>query len=226
MATYKEALEEFKAWSLTIIPNEPHVVRRYSVPFYEGDRRITEEFQDTEMIFSEAQQSLILEHWEKVSLLSEYEKQAFRQVYVADACIRIRTQGPKEFIEKLVAVTISPMEDTIQTCKNIMMILLRLSCFKLGGSYVYEQRTDGTVPAVGWHIHISLRTTYAPSKIEQFIKQSISKITHMRKVKKADDKWSSQYMMGLKGNDAIKISHVAGDKIHRAAEGLQDIYAF
>jgi len=226
MQTYQAALAEFRAWTLTLVPEERRVLRRYRVPHWDGEHRSYTVEEDAEMIFSEAQQGLIFERYDCIATLQQYETQAHRQVYVQDAVVRLRTEIPILHKIKLIAISISPADQGLQVCKDIIAVLLRMTCFQNGGSYVYEQRKGPEEPAFGWHIHINLKSKYALSKVEQFVKQKLAKITCTYKFELANPKWESKYMKGDKGDDPLKKLHVAGDLVHRAAAGLQNFYEF
>jgi len=219
-------MAEFRTWCDLIVPEELRVIRRYRVPHLDGDKRWYTVEEDTEMIFSEAQQALIFERYNRIATLEQYENQAHRQVYVQDAVVRLRTEIPILHKIKLIAISISPADQGLQVCKDIIAVLLRMTCFQHGGSYVYEQRKGPEEPAFGWHIHINLKSQYALSKVEQFVKQKLAKITCTYKYELANPKWESKYMKGDKGDDPLKKLHVAGDFVHRAAAGLQDFYEF
>jgi len=228
MQTYSSAIAEYRAWCDTIVPEAVRFIRSYNVPHFDvdGSRYYTREV-ETELIYSETQQGLIFERYERIATLDAYEKQAHRQVYITGAVARLKNEIPDLIKIKLIAVSISPKDQSptgINGCKEIMAILLKMTLFKNGGTYVYEQRSEPSEPPRGWHIHINLKSTYALSKAQQFITQKLAKYVYTFDYKYCDSKWESRYMQGDKGNE--KLSKVAGDEVHRAAAGLERFYTF
>lgn len=172
---------------------------------------------------------------ELVELCEKYDRwdeQALQQVYVQQKREELRKVIPQEYELKKVAVTIAPPPENsnIEDIQKILKIAIRTSAVK-HGFYVYEQRSEGDEQEHGWHIHMSVNTTYPPSKITQFIWQQLKSRGYNFNKKIAikstpdDGGFRDRYMQGDK-SDASKDGKVKKDFILREKYGLEHFYEF
>lgn len=231
METYKQAMKEYSEWFATLPMEEEYVVSRHLAREI-SHQGLLETFihEDKALRYSEAQTDEILSRLKKVELLSSWQQQAERQVFVQEAVKVLQAAVEKTQALRDVAVTVCPQSGTLESCQAIMALLLTLTCFKGGGIYVFEQRSE-QAPAHGWHIHVNLKSKYPPSKVQQYITQKLSaakSLISFSQCKSADAKWLTHYMLGMgKGKgDSSKLGKSAYDKVLRKELGLQDSYAF
>lgn len=156
--------------------------------------------------------------------------QAQQQLFIAKVKEEIRAQLPKKFDEGLVALTIRPEDGSLETCKEIIDRITKISAV-LRMVYVYEQKgEDPEGSPHGWHIHASVKTTYTPSHIKTYVGQATYKkkkgtIVCSVHTTKADWRWEENYM---KGNKHMKSKEAACkcDVVFREKLGLEPYYVY
>lgn len=155
-------------------------------------------------------------------------KEAERQVFVQEVKKQLQTKKPEAYDNKMVALTINPPPEyaTPEHLKIFIDIVKSVSAVK-SGAYVYEQRSQGDEEEQGWHLHFSINTTYAPSKLKQFVKQKMEsrgyKVAYW--ATPDDGGFRDRYMKGSK-NHASKDPKVKKDFILREKYGLEHFYEF
>lgn len=156
--------------------------------------------------------------------LKQYHTEANRSLIVCQMKKEIASSLPKK--EKLVAVTICPEDNNLETCKSIIEVVKTVTAVH-SMDYVFEQRSIPGEEPKGWHLHLNIHTLAAPSKIAQFINQKLKPRGYSAwiKAKPADDNWKNKYMSGIKGC-ADKDLKVAQDRIIRAQLGMLDMYTY
>jgi hypothetical protein len=150
---------------------------------------------------------------------------ARNQVIIQKVKEDLRKETPKEYVEHTVALTVSPADrETHHACLQVVEIVKQLSCVQKM-KWCYEQTS--TDAEDGWHIHMQIWTTYAPSKVKQFAQQKVSragyKATYISKP--SDNRWLDNYMQGYKFNQT-KDAGVAQTLKLREKYGLQDLYEY
>lgn len=149
---------------------------------------------------------------------------ANRQIATAVAKAQILASVPKVFKANSIALTVCPDSGDHETMLQIAKIVASVSAVQ-GGKYVIEQRSKPGEEPHGWHLHFMIQTTYAPSKLKQFVQQKVARRGYVATyyATPANDRWLSNYMEGNKFN-AEKDLKVKQDRILRAKYGLQDVY--
>lgn len=163
--------------------------------------------------------------WEEYRRKEQWFRQAETQVRVAE--IKKTMQSPKEYSIGRLAITICPESGDHNTMLFIMEVVKTVSCIP-HGSFVLEQRSEGDEEPYGWHIHATADSTYAPSKVKQFVLQKLKARGYNAFVcvkKCYNDAWEENYIKGNKFN-ALKDKKVLKDKELRLKYNLQDIYTW
>lgn len=160
---------------------------------------------------------------------ARWYKEAQRQVYVQEVKKELQKKTtPQEYESKMVALTLNPPPDysTVEYLQIFVDIVKSVSAV-LSGAYVFEQRSQGSEQEHGWHLHFSINTTYAPSKVKQFVKQKLeSRGYKMQMWATPDDGgFRNKYMHGVK-NHASKDPKVRKDFELREKYGLEHFYEF
>lgn len=153
------------------------------------------------------------------------------------ATVKKHLQSQKGYEQKKIAFTVAfqpEFSETPEHCLRFMERLIRKTAFKSGGSYVLEQRSEGDNKAYGWHIHGIVHSTYAPSKVKQYMEETCDtlKIPYVKKssvtfkvVEAYNDDYENNYMSGNKFNDT-KDGKVLNDIKYRKLYKLSDVYEF
>lgn len=101
-------------------------------------------------------------------------------LYRAEIKEMLKDQNSKKhaqiYEQKLRALTISPPAPYSDSHVHLdrYIIFLQDKCpFITLRNYVYEQRAEGEDPECGWHIHATVVSSYAVSKIKQYLDQKL-----------------------------------------------------
>lgn len=159
-----------------------------------------------------------------------WSQQAKQQEFVQKCRKDIREQMPKDSEEGLVALTVRPEDGKLETCKEIIARIKKISAV-LRMVYVFEQKAeDPAGEPHGWHIHASIKTTYKPSHIKTYVGQ----VTYKKKkdtivcsvhTTKADYRWEANYMKGDKHMES-KEAACKCDIVFREKLGLEPYYVY
>lgn len=155
-------------------------------------------------------------------------KQAQTQQEVSNIRKDLKASAP--FKVGRYAITICPQSGDYNTLLQIMGLVTQITALP-AGTYVIEQRSEGDEEPYGWHVHATYDSTYAPSKVKQFIYQKLKPHGWHRDncrlyIKKCyNNAWEENYIRGNKF-DASKDRKVLKDKELRLKYNLQDIYTW
>lgn len=181
-------------------------------------------FLDCEWVLTDASLEEGLAIAERALQADKIWNDAHRQIATAVAKAQILAAVPQTFKISNVALTLCPDHGDHETMLQIAKIVDSVSCV-LGGKYVIEQRSEPGAEPYGWHLHFMIQTTYAPSRVKQYVQQAVSARGYVATywATPADERWHTNYMEGNKF-DEKKDLKVKQDRILRAKYGLQDIY--
>lgn len=219
--TYRDAL-------LSVGEPSGEMIEDHSKSFYYRDEDwIQQKHSEGLRLYSQEQEKIMFEACEKLNEALRWFEDAKRQIFISEAKDEIKATKPKEYKLKLVALTICPDRGDHNTMLEIMEIVKDTSCMKTGGKFVIEQRSKVGEDPYGWHIHLVVNTTYAPSRIKQYVQQRLASRGYVATyyATPADSRWEKKYMAGDKGN-ADKALKVKKDKILREQLGLQNMYVW
>lgn len=186
-----------------------------------GDTGFT--WQDCQWVLTDESLEEGLQIAERAVEAGKVWKDANRQIATAVAKAQVLASVPKVFSAKHVALTVCPDQGDAQTMLQIAQVVSSVSAVQ-GGKYVIEQRSKPGETPYGWHLHFYITTTYAPSKLRQFVQQKLSSRGYVATyyATSADENWLKKYMSGSKGNSE-KDQKVAYDRILRSQSNIPDI---
>lgn len=153
---------------------------------------------------------------------------AKEQLFIAEVKADIKKNKPAQ--PKDMAVTICPEQATHHECLFDIIRRIQDEPHIISGKYCLEQRSTIEEEEKGWHLHLYLQTTVAPTKLKQYISQRLNKrpiISAFIDVNKCyNSAWLTKYMHGEKGDDPSKRAKSDKDVILRQKYNLQAIYDF
>lgn len=147
------------------------------------------------------------ESWEKIQPIMEtykqWMKEADRQMFIKEYKASLKKDTVYEL--QKIALTVCPDEPESSTHEILYRILdiIRTLSSVQDFRAVMEQRSEDNEPERGWHLHLSVDTTYPPSKVRQFLLQKLktNKICALVfATKQYNSKWEENYMDGNKYN--------------------------
>lgn len=172
-------------------------------------------------------------HMDHVELFRECEElqrcdlwaqQARQQMFVAAEKAAVKAAKPAEYSAKKVALTVCPANGTPEMCMSIIEIVRSCKWLLSGSTAVVEQRSKPGEEPHGWHLHFTIKTTYAPTKIRQFVQQKLASRDYVATyyATPANAGWEQRYMRGVKGTPEKDLK-VAQDRILRPKYGIPDV---
>lgn len=181
-------------------------------------------WQDCEWVITEESLEEGIQYAQRALEADKIWHDAHRQIATAVAKAQILAAAPKVFKANNIALTVCPDSGDAQTMIQIASIVADVSAVQ-SGKYVIEQRSKPGEDPYGWHLHFYIQTTYAPSKIKQFVQQKLASRGYVAiyYATPADENWLKKYMSGSKGQNEKNLK-VKQDRILRQQMGLQDIY--
>lgn len=152
-----------------------------------------------------------------------WKKEAERQIFIREYKQELIKTRPNEVSK--VAITVCPeVSDKHDVLYEILKIIDTIKPI-VDYIAVMEQRSEKEEPEKGWHLHLSADSTYAPSKVRQFIVQKLKSrnIESFVLVKKQyNSLWLENYMKGDKHN-VLKNLKVEKDRILRLKYNIPDV---
>lgn len=188
---------------------------------------------DQEEYISNEDITTILSLYDKCLERDAWKKQAEQQLFVADYKKELLALKPKTYDDKYVAVTLCPPPEYSDTHHHLfifMDVIKSISAVK-SIKYVFEQRSKDDEQEYGWHIHMSICTSYAPSKLHQFIRQKLEskKYKFMWKIallcRPDDGGFKNKYILGEK-TDSTKKPLMIKDKILRERYNIEHAFEY
>lgn len=200
------------------------IVLRGAPVYVNGFEETSFTWRESEMILTEESITEGLEIAQRALEADKIWHDANRQIATTIAKAQILAAVPKVYKANNIALTVCPDSGDHQTMLQIADIVASVSAVH-GGKYVIEQRSKPGENPYGWHLHFMIQTTYAPSKLKQFVQQKLASRGYVATyyATQADSNWLTKYMSGAKGN-SDKDQKVNQDRLLRQQYGLQDIY--
>lgn len=170
--------------------------------------------------------------FDKVHERQNWTQQAVQSIFVAEKKKELLSGKRLTYENKMVAITLCPPPEDSNPAELQKIILYITSISKKSIAkwfYTFEQRSIIGEEEHGWHLHLSVDTTYAPSKIHQFLKQKLESKGYKYIWKVAlvcthdDGKFREEYMKGIK-NHKDKDCKVEQDLLLRQRYNLQNYY--